>query len=167
MIELDGTPDKSHLGANAIVGVSMAAARAGAAQLKIPLYRYLGGLDVTKLPVPMMNVINGGKRALFNGLEFQEFMIVPHGAPDFARGLCATARRFSGRCGGGNSSERNYSTECGGSRRVSPRSSRAMGKLCELIVTAIEASRDVSRAWMFRSHSIRQPPLSGGTAPTR
>jgi enolase len=70
MIELDGTPDKSHLGANAIVGVSMAAARAGAAQLRMPLYRYLGGLDVTQLPVPMMNVINGGKHAANDVVEY-------------------------------------------------------------------------------------------------
>ena len=82
MIECDGTKNKSKLGANAILGVSLAVAKAGAAAKKLPLYRYLGGEKATLLPIPLMNVINGGAHA-DNDLEFQEFMILPHGAPDF------------------------------------------------------------------------------------
>jgi enolase len=82
MIECDGTSNKSRLGANAILGVSLAAAKAGAAAKKIPLYRYLGGEKAHLLPIPMMNVINGGAHA-DNDLEFQEFMIRPQGAPTF------------------------------------------------------------------------------------
>lgn len=83
---VDGTPDKSKLGANAILGVSMAVARAAAASLELPLYAYLGGPTARRLPVPMMNVINGGKHAS-NRLEMQEFMIAPHGAPSYAEAL--------------------------------------------------------------------------------
>jgi enolase len=86
MIELDGTTDKSRLGANAILGVSLAVSRAAASAREMPLYRYFGGAQATRLPVPLMNVINGGKHAR-NRLEFQEFMIVPHGAPTFAEAL--------------------------------------------------------------------------------
>ncbi len=82
MIKCDGTPNKSKLGANAILGVSLAVAKAGAAAKKVPLYRYLGGEKAHLLPVPLMNVINGGAHA-DNDLEFQEFMIRPQGAPTF------------------------------------------------------------------------------------
>jgi enolase len=82
MIECDGTPNKSKLGANALLGVSLAVAKAGAAAKKLPLYRYLGGEKANLLPIPLMNVINGGAHA-DNGLEFQEFMIRPQGAPTF------------------------------------------------------------------------------------
>jgi enolase len=93
LIDLDGTPNKSRLGANAIIGVSMAVARAGAVSAGLPLYRYLGGPDARRLPIPMMNVINGGKHAA-NRLEFQEFMIVPHGAPSFAEAVRYGAETF-------------------------------------------------------------------------
>jgi enolase len=93
MIELDGTPNKSKLGANAILGVSMAVARAAAAAENVQLYRFLGGPDARRMPVPMMNVINGGKHA-DNLLDFQEFMIVPHGAPSFAEALRYGAEAF-------------------------------------------------------------------------
>ncbi len=83
---LDGTEDKSRLGANAILGVSLAAARAAASSLGIPLYRYLGGATAKRLPVPMMNVLNGGAHA-GNRLDVQEFMILPLGADSFAEGL--------------------------------------------------------------------------------
>src|SRR6202171_5699871 len=83
LIELDGTPNKSNFGANAILGVSLATARAAAASLGIPLFRYLGGPSAATLPVPMMNVINGGKHAA-GALQFQECMLVPVGAPTFA-----------------------------------------------------------------------------------
>jgi enolase len=83
MIDLDGTTNKSNLGANAILAVSLAVAHAAAKSAKLPLYRYLGGADATVLPVPCMNVINGGKHA-DNNVDFQEFMIAPHHAPSFA-----------------------------------------------------------------------------------
>jgi len=86
MIDLDGTPNKAKLGANAILGVSMAAARAAAKALKQPLYRYLGGVNAMTLPVPMMNIINGGAHA-DNNIDIQEFMIVPVGAPTFSEAL--------------------------------------------------------------------------------
>ena len=86
MIERDGTPGKERLGANAILGVSLAVARAAAASARLPLYRYLGGDDAVTLPVPMMNVLNGGQHA-DNNVDFQEFMIVPLGAPTFREAL--------------------------------------------------------------------------------
>jgi enolase len=93
MIELDGTPNKARLGANAILGVSMAIARAAAETLGMPLYRYLGGTNAKVLPVPMMNILNGGKHA-DNTVDFQEFMIVPYGAPTFAEALRCGAEVF-------------------------------------------------------------------------
>src|SRR2546429_1087934 len=86
MLELDGTPNKSHLGANAILAVSMAAARAAAQDAGLPLYRYLGGPVTNVLPVPMMNILNGGAHAA-NTVDFQEFMVVPIGAESFPDGL--------------------------------------------------------------------------------
>jgi enolase len=86
MIALDGTPTKGKLGANAILGVSLAVAKAAAADTGMPLYRYLGGVNAHKLPVPMLNIINGGAHA-DNNLDLQEFMIVPVGAPTFAEAL--------------------------------------------------------------------------------
>jgi len=86
MIEVDGTPNKSRLGANAILGVSLAAARAAADALQLPLYRYLGGANAHLLPVPCLNVINGGRHA-DNNIDFQEFKIVPHHAASFAESI--------------------------------------------------------------------------------
>src|SRR5689334_2678794 len=86
MIALDGTPNKSRLGANAILGVSLATAKAAAAAADLPLYRYVGGSSARLLPVPMMNIVNGGVHA-DNPIDFQEFMIMPVGAPSFAEGL--------------------------------------------------------------------------------
>src|SRR5947207_7738591 len=86
MIELDGTPNKGQLGANAILAVSMACARAAAAALQVPLYRYLGGVNANILPVPMMNILNGGAHA-DNNVDFQEFMVMPVGAESFADAL--------------------------------------------------------------------------------
>ncbi len=86
MIELDGTENKSKLGANAILGVSLAVAKAAASYADIPLYQYIGGVRARVLPVPLMNVINGGKHA-DNGLDFQEFMIVPHGTDSFKEAI--------------------------------------------------------------------------------
>jgi enolase len=93
MIELDGTENKSKLGANAILGVSMAVCKASAAELGIPLYRYLGGCNAKVLPAPMMNVINGGQHA-DNNLDIQEFMIMPLGFKDYASALRAGAEVF-------------------------------------------------------------------------
>ena len=86
MLELDGTENKSRLGANAILGVSLAVAKAAAAASGLPLYRYLGGVNAHTLPVPMMNILNGGKHAV-NSTDFQEFMVMPAGAPSFAEGV--------------------------------------------------------------------------------
>ena len=86
MLQADGTKDKSNLGANAILAVSIAAARAAAASLELPLYRFLGGVSGNKLPVPMMNILNGGAHAA-NTVDVQEFMIMPAGAPSFREGL--------------------------------------------------------------------------------
>src|SRR3954447_26406653 len=93
MIELDGTPNKARLGANAILGVSLAAAKAAAAEAGAPLWRYLGGEAAHVLPVPMMNVLNGGAHA-DNKVDFQEFMVVPVGAASFAEGLRTGAEVF-------------------------------------------------------------------------
>ena len=87
MIQADGTKDKSNLGANAILAVSIAAARAASVSLDIPLYRFLGGVSGNRLPVPMMNIVNGGCHALSSGLDVQEFMIMPVGALDYRDGL--------------------------------------------------------------------------------
>jgi enolase len=87
MIELDGTPNKSRLGANAILGVSLALAKAAAASLHLPLYRYLGGTFAHVLPVPMMNILNGGTHTGWQSTDFQEFMVMPVGAPTFREAL--------------------------------------------------------------------------------
>jgi enolase len=86
MIELDGTPNKGKLGANAILAVSMAVAKAAAEEANLPLYRYIGGTNAKTLPIPMMNIVNGGAHA-DNKIDFQEFMVMPIGAPSFSEGL--------------------------------------------------------------------------------
>mgnify|MGYP000597363946 CR=1 FL=1 len=93
MIELDGTPNKAKLGANAILGVSMAVARAAAKSAGLPLYQYLGGTCARRIPVPCMNILNGGEHA-DNSVDFQEFMAVPVGAPSFHEGLRYVAETF-------------------------------------------------------------------------
>ena len=93
MIETDGTPNKGRLGANALLGVSLAAAKAAAAEAGLPLYRWLGGDDAHTLPVPLMNVINGGAHAQ-NSIDLQEFMLVPAGAPTFAEALRIGSETF-------------------------------------------------------------------------
>ena len=87
MIDLDGTPNKSKLGANALLGVSLAVARSAAVAVGLPLYRYLGGVSATILPVPMFNILNGGVHANWQGTDLQEFMIAPVGAPNFREAL--------------------------------------------------------------------------------
>ena len=93
LIELDGTHNKGKLGANAILGVSMAVARAAADELGLPLYQYIGGVNAKQLPVPMMNILNGGEHA-DNSVDVQEFMILPVGAPSFKEGLRMGAEVF-------------------------------------------------------------------------
>jgi enolase len=93
LVELDGTPNKARLGANAVLGVSLACARAAAAAVGQPLYRYLGGNEAVTLPVPMVNILNGGRHAV-GGTDFQEFMVLPLGAPTFTEGLRWAAETF-------------------------------------------------------------------------
>jgi enolase len=93
LIELDGTPNKSKLGANALLAVSLAAARAAASYVELPLYRYLGGVNARTLPLPMMNILNGGAHA-DNNVDFQEFMVMPVGAESFAEALRMGAEIF-------------------------------------------------------------------------
>ncbi|MCR8613305.1 MAG: phosphopyruvate hydratase [Mycoplasma sp.] len=93
MLKLDGTPTKSKLGANAILGVSLAVLRAAAAEQELPLYRYIGGVNARKLPVPMLNVINGGEHST-NTIDFQEFMIMPVGATTFKEALQMSNKTF-------------------------------------------------------------------------
>ena len=87
LLDLDGTPNKSKLGANAILGTSLAVAKASATALGLPLYRYIGGVFAHVLPVPMMNILNGGAHTGWQSTDFQEFMVMPLGAPSFAEGL--------------------------------------------------------------------------------
>src|SRR3712207_1429811 len=93
LVALDGTPTKSRLGANALLAVSLATARAAATYLEIPLYRYLGGANARTLPVPMMNIVNGGAHA-DNNVDFQEFMVMPVGAGSFSEALRVGAEIF-------------------------------------------------------------------------
>ena len=134
MIELDSTPNKSKLGANAILGVSQAVARAAAAATGLPLYAYLGGVGARRLPVPMMNVINGGKHA-DSSLDFQEFMIMPRGAPSFAEALRYGAETFQALKG--LLHERGLSTAVGDEGGFAPQL-KSNEEGCELLVTAIE-----------------------------
>jgi enolase len=134
LIALDGSANKSRLGANAIIGVSMAVARAAAASEGVPLYRYLGGPEAHRLPVPMMNVINGGKHAA-NRLEFQEFMIVPHGAPTFAEAVRYGAETFHALKG--LLETRGFATGVGDEGGFAPDLARDEDA-CTLIVEAIE-----------------------------
>ena len=134
MIDLDGTPNKARLGANAILGVSQAVARAAAMSCGLPLYSYLGGATARHLPVPMMNVINGGKHA-DSSLDFQEFMIMPRGAPNFAEALRYGAETFQAlkRL----LQERGHSTAVGDEGGFAPQL-ESNEAACELIVAAIE-----------------------------
>ncbi|WP_125140769.1 phosphopyruvate hydratase [Clostridium transplantifaecale] len=136
MIEADGTDNKEKLGANAILGVSMAVARAAAKGLKIPLYRYLGGIGASTLPVPMMNILNGGRHA-DNTVDLQEFMIMPTGAPCFSEGLrmCSeiyhTLKKVL--------NEGGYSTAVGDEGGFAPNLKNAE-EVLETIVKAVEKS---------------------------
>jgi enolase len=136
MIELDGTPNKTNLGANAILGVSMAAARAAALSAGLPLYAYLGGPGAVRIPVPMMNIMNGGKHA-DNSVDLQEFMVMPIGAPNFAEGLryCAevfhTLKKILKKKG--------YATAVGDEGGFAP-NLKSNDEACEVIVEAIQTA---------------------------
>jgi enolase len=134
MIDMDATANKSNLGANAILGVSQALARAAAMASGLPLYAYLGGAGARHLPVPMMNVINGGKHA-DSSLDFQEFMIVPRGAPNFREALRYGAETFQALKG--LLHERGHSTAVGDEGGFAPQL-KSNEEACELIVAAIE-----------------------------
>jgi len=147
MIELDGTPNKAKLGANAILGVSMAVARAAAQVCRLPLYQYLGGCGATRLPVPMMNILNGGKHA-DNSVDFQEFMVMPIGAPTFAEALRYGAETFHALKS--ILSKKSYATAVGDEGGFAP-NLKSNEEACEVIVEAIQAAgyvpgRDVAIA---------------------
>ncbi|MBN2224071.1 MAG: phosphopyruvate hydratase [Deltaproteobacteria bacterium] len=136
MIELDQTNNKGRLGANAILGVSMAVARAAAQSSHLPLYVYLGGLTNNKIPVPMMNILNGGKHA-DNSVDFQEFMIMPIGAPTFREALRYCAETF-------HSlreilQKKGYSTNVGDEGGFAP-NLKSNEEACEVILDAIQAA---------------------------
>ena len=134
MIELDGTNNKSNLGANAILGVSMAVAKAAAASSKLELYEYLGGAGARRLPVPCMNILNGGEHA-DNSVDFQEFMIVPHGAKSFTEGLRYAAETFH--ILGKILESKGYSTAKGDEGGYAP-NLKSNEEAMDLIVKAIE-----------------------------
>lgn len=136
MIELDGTPTKSNLGANAILGVSMAVARAAAMAADLPLYAYLGGTGALRLPVPMMNILNGGKHAE-NSVDFQEFMVMPVGAPNFAEALRYGAETFHTLKK--ILSSKGYATGVGDEGGFAP-DLKSNEEACEVIMEAIETA---------------------------
>ncbi len=147
MIALDGTPNKSRLGANAILGVSMAVARAAAAAVGLPLYAYLGGAGARRLPIPQMNILNGGKHA-DNSVDFQEFMVVPLGAPTFAEALRYGAETFHALAR--ILKRKGYATAVGDEGGFAP-DLGSNEEACELIVEAVLAAgfapgRDVAIA---------------------
>lgn len=147
MIELDGTPTKANLGANAILGVSMAVARAAAMSKGLPLYVYLGGAKAGRLPMPMMNILNGGKHA-DNSVDFQEFMVMPIGAPTFAEALRYGVETFHAlkKILG----QRGYVTSVGDEGGFAP-NLKSNEEACEVIIEAIKAAgyvpgRDIALA---------------------
>lgn len=136
MIELDGTSTKSHLGANAILGVSMGVAKAAAMSEGLPLYTYLGGKKAARIPVPMMNILNGGKHA-DNSVDFQEFMVMPIGAPTFAEALRYGAETFH--VLKKILSRKGYITSVGDEGGFAP-SLGSNDEACEVILEAIQAA---------------------------
>lgn len=136
LLELDGTSNKAKLGANAILGVSMAVARAAAQTARLPLYAYLGGSGATRLPVPMMNIINGGKHA-HNSVDFQEFMVMPIGAPSFAEALRYGTETFHALAK--ILQARGFATSVGDEGGFAP-NLESNEQACEIIVEAIRAA---------------------------
>lgn len=136
LIDLDGTPNKGKLGANATLGVSMAVAKAAAKASGLPLYAYLGGPGAVHLPVPMMNIINGGKHA-DNSVDFQEFMVMPIGAPCFAEALRYGTETFHALKK--ILTQKGYSTAVGDEGGFAP-NLKSNDEACELIIAAIESA---------------------------
>jgi enolase len=136
MIELDGTDNKSKLGANAMLGVSLATARAAADECGLPLYRYIGGVAATRLPVPMMNIINGGRHA-DNNVDIQEFMVMPVGAPTFKKALRWCAEIYQTLKG--ILQKKGLSTAIGDEGGFAP-SLKSNEEAVEIILEAIEAA---------------------------
>jgi enolase len=136
MMEMDGTPNKAKLGANAMLGVSMAVARAAALASNLPLYTYLGGPGAVRLPVPMMNILNGGKHA-DNSVDFQEFMVMPIGAPTFAEALRYGAETFHALKG--ILKKKGYATSVGDEGGFAP-NLKSNDEACEVIVEAVQAA---------------------------
>ncbi len=136
MILLDGTQNKQRLGANAIVSVSMAVARVAALAAGLPLYAYMGGFGALRIPIPMMNILNGGKHA-DNSVDFQEFMIMPIGAPSFAEALRYGAQTFHALKD--ILSKEGYSTNVGDEGGFAP-DLKSNDEACEVIIEAIEAA---------------------------
>ena len=136
MIDLDGTPNKGKLGANALLGVSMAVARAAATAADIPLYVHFGATGMVRVPVPMMNILNGGKHA-DNSVDLQEFMVVPIGAPTFAEGLRYGAETFHTLKK--TLAKKGYATNVGDEGGFAP-NLKSNDEACELIIEAIEAA---------------------------
>lgn len=134
LIQLDGTPNKSELGANAILGVSLACAKAAAETFGLPLFQYIGGVNAKTLPVPMMNILNGGSHA-DNTVDFQEFMIVPHGAETFAEALRMGAETFHALKSVLKS--KGYSTSVGDEGGFAP-NLKSNEETFDIILTAIE-----------------------------
>ena len=163
LIDLDGTPDKSRLGANAILGVSLAVARAAADSADLPLFRYVGGPNAHLLPVPMMNILNGGAHADTN-VDIQEFMIAPIGAATFREALRWGAEVYhalKSRAEGATGLSTGLGDE-GGFAPDLPSNRDAL----DLIVEAIEQGRLHASATTSRSRSTSPPPSSTTTAAT-
>ena len=160
LVRLDGTPDKSNLGANAMLGVSMAAARSASAALAMPLYSYLGGTNAKRLPVPMMNVINGGRHA-DNTIDIQEFMILPVGADCFREGLRMCAEVYHGLKG--LLKERGYATSVGDEGGFAPDlgdAKEALAVLAEAIRrTGLQPGKDVALALDAAASELYDPDL--------
>lgn len=136
MVSLDGTPNKGKLGANAIVSVSMAVARAAALASDLPLYAYLGGQGAIRIPMPMMNILNGGKHA-DNSVDLQEFMVMPVGAPTFSEALRYGVETFHALRG--ILSKKGYSTGVGDEGGFAP-NLKSNDEACEVIIEAIKAA---------------------------
>lgn len=160
LVRLDGTPDKSNLGANAMLGVSMAAARSASAALAMPLYSYLGGTNAKRLPVPMMNVINGGRHA-DNTIDIQEFMILPVGADCFREGLRMCAEVYHGLKG--LLKERGHATSVGDEGGFAPdlgNAKEALTILAEAIRrTGLQPGKDVVLALDAAASELYDPDL--------
>ena len=158
MLDLDGTPNKSRLGANAILGVSLAVAKAAAAAAKLPLFRYLGGPRATTLPVPMMNILNGGVHA-DSSVDLQEFMVVPIGARSFSDGLRMGVETFHALKA--VLKEKGYSTAVGDEGGFAPRL-QSNQEAVEVILMAIErAGYQPGRQIAAGTGSGRQRVLRG------